>query len=717
MKHKPPRHNKKLQSEQASEEIRTDDLIKATQIEAKRSGNGDDGNLKDIPVTNSNYWRFKGEQRSSLPKGIKWGIAGLVVLFIGGSVASFYLVRRSVASTLSSRVATLQAGVADLQNLDPKSASQEFSSLNSASPSGFFNSIISLFQGGSGAIHSFTDLSSQLAILSQAMTKTEGDIFGFVTPVASSTTPTSAQATSTLVTDLQNIRTALTAINADSDQLSSAAAYFGSAAPVSGQEYLSLKTQVQGAEQFLNAFVPWLSDASSTHHILVLFQNPSELRPGGGFLGSYADVSINSGRVSNISIHDVADVDKAFTQKIVPPVPLQLEETSWRPADGNWFFDFPTSASETLQLFNESALYATSSTNNGSGTFEGVIAVTPQVLTDLLSITGPVTVSSTSFTSSNLVVQIQKIVQAGQAQNAKVSIEGATYPKGILSALWSSVLQKLASSTDDQKTQILNLAFNWISNKDVMAYFTDSNFETFATTYGAAGNVYQLPQNINGDYLAVVNADINGDKSELYIAQNVNYDATINADGTLSDHLVIDRKHNGNESPYWWYKTTNQDYLQLFVPEGATLTNESGGILKSVPAPINYAQAGYTTDPLLLAIQSSTQSNFSFPKVITQQQAGKEVFGVWSRVYAGASTELSFDYTQHLSVMPADGVQYQFVFEKQSGAQSDNTFEIDAPLGYVFAENGLASFMYSSASSSGEMPGSMVVNLTLQKLH
>jgi hypothetical protein len=538
------------------------------------------------------------------------------------------------------------------------------------------------------------------------MSKTETDVFSFVSPSifsaagsASSTSSTppvvqSAQnSSSTLLSDLKNIQNALTAISADTNQLSSAASYFGNTGPISGQEYLSLKTQVQGAEQFLNVFLPWLSDTSTTHHILVLLQNPSEMRPGGGFIGSYAD--------------------KGFTPKIIPPQPLQLEETAWRPADGNWFFDFPTSASETLQMFNESGLYA--STTNSSGTFEGVIAITPQVMSDLLSVTGPLTVASTTFTSDNLVVQIQKIVQAGQASQS--SGGGATYPKGILSALWQSMFQNLAaSSTQDERSQILGLAGNWITNRDVMAYFKDPNFQTFASTYGATGNVYQLPQNENGDYLAVVNADINSDKSELYIAQTVNYDSIINDDGTLSDHIDITRQHNGNQSPYWWYKTTNQDYMQIFVPDDAALSNESGGITKNVPAPINYIKNGYSTDPVIFAIQSSTQQNFTYPHVTTHEESGKQILDVWSRVYAGASTTISLDYTRHLSVLPADGVQYQFVFERQSGAQSNNTYEIDAPIGYVFAENQLASFIYNSASSTSAQPGSMVVNLTLQKL-
>ncbi|HUC31141.1 MAG TPA: DUF4012 domain-containing protein [Candidatus Paceibacterota bacterium] len=697
---------KKLQSEHAADEIRADELAKITQRE---KGEHHD-HLRDIPVTNHNYWRFRGEERRPLPRGIKWGITGLILLFVGGSVVSYYVARHEASAAIASRLGTLQAGVEDLQNLDPQSAAQEFASLNaSSSASGIFGSFISLFAGSTGAIHSFSDLSNQLAALAQNMASVESDAFGFASPNGSST----------LTADLASTRTTLAAIDADTNALSGAASYLGTASPISGESYLALKTQVEGAESFLNAFVPWLSDASTTHHILVLFQNPSEMRPGGGFLGSYADVSIKGGVITNVAVHDIADVDSTFTSKIVPPMPLQLEETAFRPADANWFFDFPTSASETIQLFEQSGLYATDA-SGASTTFDGVIAVTPQVMEDLLSVTGPITLpgaistkgtatASTTFTSDNLVVQIQKIVQAGQGKSGGGN---ATYPKEILAQLYPALFQQLASSTDEQKQQILALALSWIANKDVMVYFSNPAFETFANAYGATGDVYELPQNFNGDYLAIANADINSDKSELYVAQDVTYDAAIGSDGTLTDNLTITRTHNGNQSPYWWYQTTNQDYMQIFVPNGNTLNNQSGGIVKNVPAPINYARDGYSTNPFLFAIASTTEQNFSYPKITTHEESGKEVFAVWSRTYAGSSSTLSFNYSHELFAPPASGVQYQFIFERQSGATGNYNIEVDAPLGYVFAENGLASFTYESTST----PGRLMFTLTLQKL-
>jgi hypothetical protein len=176
--------------------------------------------------------------------------------------------------------------------------------------------------------------------------------------------------------------------------------------------------------------------------------------------------------------------------------------------------------------------------------------------------------------------------------------------------------------------------------------------------------------------------------------------------------LIINKIHNGKQSPYWWYQTTNQDYLQVFVPDGSALTNESGGIKKTIAPPINYARDGYSTDPLIATIASTTEPLFIYPAVNTHEEEGKEVFATWARVAKGQSIQLSFNYTHRAFIPPAPGVVYQFVFEKQAGTSRSYDFEIDAPLGYVFAENGLASYEYISSNS----PGRLVINLTLEKI-
>ncbi len=667
--------------------MRPDDLAKVIGQEPK------DETLEDAPAGLDDGKKIK-RRSSALPKSILWGVLGLVVLFVGGSAFSWYAFRGKVIGAITENIGTLRAGVDDLQNLDTRGAAEKFSSFSATTTdwNGYMNIFGSLFAGGKQAIASFADLSNQLGVFAEEVGALEGTTFDFLARGQGSD----------LIAQLNKLRDTVDAVHADTNGLSSAASFAGGLSSLGGADvYLSLKTQVEGMKRFLDTFVPWLSDPG-THHMLVLLQNPSEMRPAGGFLGSYADVTITGGSIARVDVHDIADVDLAFKKKIIPPKPIQLEVTNWRPADANWFFDFPTSASKTIQFFEESDLYANTST-----TFDGAIAVSPRVIQDLLGVTGPIAVGkpTTTFASSTLLIQIQKIVQDGQWQNA-------TYPKQILRDLSSALLTRLASSTDEQKKELITMVGDWITKKDVMVYFKDPVLESSFDTYGASGGVYDLPQKFNGDYLAVVDANINGQKTDLYVTSTVVYSGQINLDGTLGVHLAITRKHSGNKSPYSWYKATNNDYLQLFVPDGSTLANASGGLQKKITAPINYEAKGYLADPLVAAIEGTEQSLFSYPTVAWHEDAGKKVFTTWSTVKAGASAQITFDYAHRLFIQPDEGVEYQFVFEKQTGTVRHYDLTMNAPLGYVFAENHLPSYEYVS----DDPPGRVSITLTLTKL-
>ena len=172
--------------------------------------------------------------------------------------------------------------------------------------------------------------------------------------------------------------------------------------------------------------------------------------------------------------------------------------------------------------------------------------------------------TQTTFTADNFLVQIQKIVQAGQASSA-------TYPKQVLRDLMGGLRARNRVSSSAERQSIIGMASNWAADKDIMAYSKDPAIESFLKTYGVGGDAYTLPQNFNGDYFSVVNANVNGGKSDLSVAESVAWISQIDASGTLTDNLILTREHNGNTSPYWWYQTQNQVYLQLFVRRAVLL--------------------------------------------------------------------------------------------------------------------------------------------------
>ena len=277
------------------EQIRPDALVRTIKNE-KAPGNN---KLKDIPVTPENYKKFRGETptgRPHLPRGVVWGLIGLVVFFIIGSLISYAVARREMKKAITLQASTLKAGVADLQNFDTGSAIQQFSELSSSTSTPTLESLLgmfgSFFTGGKNAVSSFGDLANQLTNLSQEANGLGDGILAFAT--GSSTQPG-------LAVQLQQIRTSLGAIDADSNDLSGSLSELGASSTIGGTDfYLPLKAKIGSVESFLDTFIPWLANPTP-HHILVLLQNPSEMRPGGGFLGSYADVTIASGSITDIA--------------------------------------------------------------------------------------------------------------------------------------------------------------------------------------------------------------------------------------------------------------------------------------------------------------------------------------------------------------------------------------------------------------------------------
>ncbi|OGZ00411.1 MAG: hypothetical protein A2945_03650 [Candidatus Liptonbacteria bacterium RIFCSPLOWO2_01_FULL_52_25] len=433
-----------------------------------------------------------------------------------------------------------------------------------------------------------------------------------------------------------------------------------------------------------------------------MFQNPSEIRPAGGFLGSYADVSLKSGALESVDVRDINDPDRELAQNIIPPKPLQAAVTRLRAADANWFFDFAESAKLVTKLIEASELYTPQAVN-----FDAAVAISPKVIQDILALVGPVELKAAkfTFTAENFLEEIQRRVQVGQAQRA-------TYPKEVLKELSHEMLIRVRLLEPEKQQEALRLAQAWIEKRDVMFYSEDVELQRFFEGFGTTGTPYVPAANYEGDYLAIVDANVGGGKSDIYVKQDVLLQSQMNEDGMVANHVVIGREHRGNKAKYSWYKLPNEDYLQIFVPPNAKLANVRGGTAKTVIPAANYAKNNYVNDPVVGALNSSTVKLLNFPSVLDHEESGREVWATWVKIKAGEKTEVVFDYAHRLFLEPRDGAPYQFVFEKQAGTKRHYRFEIAAPVGYHFLENDSPVYEYES----DDPPGRLIIDLTLKKI-
>jgi hypothetical protein len=470
--------------------------------------------------------------------------------------------------------------------------------------------------------------------------------------------------------------------------------------PVSDNRYLSFQVEANRAKAFLDALVLGM-ETDAERHIAIFLENPAELRPGGGFLGSYIDVVTKKGKIIRMDVRDVSDADRVLERNVVPPKPLQAIVRNWRAADANWFFDFPASAEKTLAFLEQSRLY-----KDENIVFDGAIGVSGRVLSEVLDITGAIHLADgTAITAGNALVAIQASVQEGRA-------EGAVYPKGILHEITAILSSRLQELDTDAKARMFAGAKNWFAERDVRLYAKASVAENFFRNYDVAGAMFTIPQEFMGDYLAIDRASIGGDKSNLYVDENVKLESRILEEGKVENRLMITRAHKAPQSAPWWYGTVNQTYFRIHTPMSASLSYASGVVAKKIIPKTDYANNGYKRDPDVARVEATENTDLQYPNVSAFRDREKNVFAGWSRVAQGASEQFTLEYASNLSAAPRDGVAYRFVFEKQSGAKSAYHFEIHAPVGFVFAETDSPVYEYDSVDPQGRV----VIKLTFSKI-
>ncbi len=431
-------------------------------------------------------------------------------------------------------------------------------------------------------------------------------------------------------------------------------------------------------------------------HFLLLFQNPSEIRPSGGFLGSYADITIHGGNVTNIDVRDIYDPDGQLVMKTLAPRALQRISPRWEARDANWFFDFPTSAAKVLSFLEASKIYAERGTR-----FIGAIAVNVPIVQDLLATTGPIELPDYQLTidEKNFLAEVQREVESG-ADNK------AGRPKRILRVLTPLVLEKLADLSNVQKRLLIARLQNRIRTKELQFYFRDRALETYVQSMGFGGDIYAPEMPDYDDYIAFVRANIAGGKTDILIDETVAIESTVDALGVVHNTLTVSRSHRGDTETAWWYRMANQLFFQLLTPYGSTLLDAQGHDAMATPT-VN--RPTYAPDPDVVAIESTLQ----FPKPHIEQfaQFGKITFAGWLTVPAGNEKTLSLDYQLPTRVTLEDGARYRAIIERQSGSRERFRYTLHAPSGFIWKESQSSDFLFAS----DDLDGRTILEMTLQK--
>ena len=300
---------------------------------------------------------------------------------------------------------------------------------------------------------------------------------------------------------------------------------------------------------------------------LVLLQNNSELRPTGGFPGTYALVDFEDGNLAKVSIDDIYQIDSNLKENIIPPVPMQHITPNWGMRDANWFADFPTSAKKIEEFYQK----------EGGGNIDGVLTITPDVVAEILKIIGPIEMPEYDLTlnADNFLTEIQNEVEY-QADRSK--------PKQILTDLQPRFFEKLAQQSKNQWAEIFKILAKAAEEKHILAYFNDSGLEETTVKNELAGEIKKT----RGDYLQVVFANIKGSKTDFVTDNSFDLKISTGENGDIEHVLTINRMHNGGNSKFGFYNKDNSAYVKIYVPEGSALEEIKGQTITDFQPLLNY---------------------------------------------------------------------------------------------------------------------------------
>lgn len=393
------------------------------------------------------------------------------------------------------------------------------------------------------------------------------------------------------------------------------------------------KTVLSGnknAEQDVN-LIQDLLGTTEPRTYLFLFLNNTELRPGGGFIGTYAVVNFENAYPDIIKVEGTEIIDNLAPKNFpsVPPQPIKdyLGVDRWYFRDSNWSPDFVVSAANALSLYSK---------ENGemADDIDLVIGFTPTVIEELLRISGPVTINGIQFTADNFTEKLEYEVEYGFAHKG-ISFDDR---KKMLGDLTRSIVMNSFKNALVDWAEYKDMVERMFVEKQIMAYSPEQKFQEVFEAKNWAGQM----SGAESDYLLWVDANLGALKTDVSIDRTLSYEFSPDKKGGYIVKAKMTYVHKG---VFDWRTTRYRDYARLYVPVGSRLIKATGAMKKD-----------QSTEP---------------GKIDQGIENGRQWFGSFISIEPGKTGELSFEFQLAPSVVHLiRNNQYKLLVQKQLGTNN-----------------------------------------------
>lgn len=359
---------------------------------------------------------------------------------------------------------------------------------------------------------------------------------------------------------------------------------------------------------------------------LILFENNMELRPTGGFIGSYGVANFGGGKLNGLTVNDIYSADGQLKGHVEPPLPIKkyLNEANWWFRDSNWDPDFPTSAGRAEWFLNKET----------DQTVDGVIAIDLNPIKKILSYTGPIFLPDYNFTinSDNLYEKTQEEAQAN-------SFPGSRQKASFLTALSRTLLTDISKMNAGDRILVLRSIYESLEARHFQVYLHDQQSASSISKLGWDGGIqnFSCGESCYSDFFGDVEANVGVNKSNYFIKRKIDFSVNIDSQ-KITRQLTINLTNSAN--PSLGLSGIYNTYMRIMIPSDSKVISATNMV---------------------------SQNEINLSPEITQEKGRQEV-GVMVRVTPGETRNIKFVWQ---NTLPANISSYGLYVRKQAGVDPD----------------------------------------------
>lgn len=291
----------------------------------------------------------------------------------------------------------------------------------------------------------------------------------------------------------------------------------------------------------------------SDHRFLVLSQNNAELRPTGGFLGSFGLLKVGPSGFKLESYEDIYTLPKD-TLLLPKPAGARMGARVLRIQDANWWLDFPTSAQTILNLYDTMK----------QPKVDGVIAIDLVTIKTLLAEFGPITLKEygKTITAENMIKTLVVMMEQERV------LDGA-HRKDALKPLSEELLHRMVSIKQNELVPTGRMVVDLANQKRLQFFVRDAVTQQALVGVGWSGAV-DVPADTT-DLLGISNAVVWPSKMNMGVHKTIDYNVTLSDSGTAQTQLTLGYQkdfRNVLKVQRQWFG----NYLRVYRLDGVELT-------------------------------------------------------------------------------------------------------------------------------------------------